>query len=92
MVVKFLELKLMVKGDLEGLKAAFGPQLWWGANPTMLFKYQRKIGHYEVAGIYHRDVQTELQFDENGRRILDQNQVRSGIIPAWPTERASLGS
>jgi hypothetical protein len=78
------------KGDLEGLKAAFGPQLWWGANPTMLFKYQRKIGHYEVAGIYHRDVQTELQFDENGRRLLDQNQVRSGIIPAWPTERASL--
>ncbi|MBO3117118.1 glycosidase [Winogradskyella sp. DF17] len=78
------------KGDLEGLKAAFGPQLWWGANPTMLFKYRKKLGHYDVAAIYHRDVETELRFDDTGRRVLDQNQVRSGIIPAWPTERASI--
>ncbi|MBT7703932.1 MAG: glycosidase, partial [Polaribacter sp.] len=27
------------KGVLEGLKAAFGPQLWWGANPALLLKY-----------------------------------------------------
>lgn len=78
------------KGVFEGLKAAFGPQLWWGANPGMLFKYQRDFGHYKVAGIYHRDVLTELRFDENGRRILDPNQVRSGIIPPWPTERATI--
>jgi hypothetical protein len=78
------------KGDLEGLKAAIGPQLWWGANPTMLFKYQKKLGHFDVAAIYHRDFETDLQFDESGRRVLDQNQVRSGIIPAWPTERASI--
>jgi len=78
------------KGVAKGLKAAFGPQLWWGANPTMLFKYQRQIGKFDVAGIYHRDVNTELQFDENGLRVLDANQVRSGIIPAWPTERATI--
>ena len=78
------------KGAAKGLKAAFGPQLWWGANPTMLFKYQRKVGKFDIAGIYHRDVQTELQFDENGLRVLDANQVRSGIIPAWPTERATI--
>ncbi|WP_040249555.1 glycoside hydrolase family 2 TIM barrel-domain containing protein [Psychroserpens mesophilus] len=78
------------KGSLDGLKAAFGPQLWWGANPTMLFKYRKELGNYQVTGIYHRDVQTELEFDENGQRILNQNQVRSGIIPAWPTERATL--
>ena len=78
------------KGDLNGLKAAFGPQLWWGANPTALLKYRRKIGKFDVTGIYHRDLQTELKFDENGQRILNANQVRSGIIPAWPTERATL--
>ena len=78
------------KGDLNGLKAAFGPQLWWGANPTALLKYSRKVGHWDVTGIYHRDLQTELKFDENGQRILNANQVRSGIIPAWPTERATL--
>lgn len=78
------------KGAFEGLKAAFGPQLWWGANPTMLFKYQRRIGQFDVAGIYHRDVQTEILLDETGRRVLDANQVRSGIIPGFPMERATI--
>lgn len=78
------------KGDLEGLKAAFGPQLWWGANPTMLFKYSKRFGHWDVTGIYNRDLETDLEFDENGRRLLDQNQVRSGVIPPWPMERATV--
>jgi hypothetical protein len=78
------------KGALKGLKAALGPQLWWGANPTMLFKYSTNIAHWEVTGIYHRDLETDLEFDENGRRVLDQNQVRSGVIPPWPTERATV--
>ena len=29
------------KGAFSGLKAAFGPQLWWGANPAVLLKYQK---------------------------------------------------
>jgi hypothetical protein len=78
------------KGDLEGLKAALGPQLWWGANPTMLFKYSKKLGDWNVTGIYNRDVETDIEFDENGRRVLDQNQVRSGVIPPWAMERATL--
>ena len=87
---EILGIEVDAKGELEGLKAAFGPQLWWGANPTMLFKYSRKIMNWDVTGIYHRDVNTDLEFDETGRRVLDANQVRSGIIPAWPTERATL--
>ncbi len=78
------------KGVAEGLKAAFGPQLWWGANPTALLKYRRQVGKYDITGIYHRDLQTELEFDESGQRVLDINQVRSGIIPAFPTERATI--
>jgi len=79
------------KGAFDGLKAAIGPQLWWGANPTMLFKYSRNIKGFDVTGIYHRDFETEVQIDANtGSRVLDQNQVRSGVIPPWPTERATL--
>ena len=79
------------KGKFEGLKAAIGPQLWWGANPTALLKYHKKLGHWDVTGIYHRDFQTDIQIDPTtGQRVLDANQVRSGIIPAFPTERASL--
>ncbi|WP_178987460.1 glycoside hydrolase family 2 TIM barrel-domain containing protein [Winogradskyella schleiferi] len=87
---EILGIEVDAKGDLEGLKAAFGPQLWWGANPTALLKYSRTFGKFDVTGIYHRDLQTEIQFDENGRRILDINQVRSGVIPAFPTERATI--
>ena len=79
------------KGIFEGLKAAIGPQLWWGANPTMLFKYQRNYKGYDFTGIYHRDFETEIQIDPaTGQRVLDANQVRSGIIPAFPTERATI--
>ncbi len=87
---EILGMEIDGKGVLKGLKAAVGPQLWWGANPTMLFKYKRHIGKFDVTGIYHRDFETNVVLDENGRRVLDVNQVRSGVIPPWPTERASL--
>ncbi|MFD2725551.1 glycoside hydrolase family 2 TIM barrel-domain containing protein [Hyunsoonleella rubra] len=87
---EILGFEVDAKGELEGLKAAFGPQLWWGANPTMLLKYSTHIAKWDVTGIYHRDINTDLEFDDNGRRVLNQNQVRSGIIPAWPTERATI--
>ena len=79
------------KGAFKGLKAAIGPQLWWGANPTMLFKYSKNYKGYDITGIYHRDFETEIQIDpDTGQRVLDANQVRSGIIPAFPTERATV--
>ena len=78
------------KGSLNGLKAAFGPQLWWGANPTTLLKYSKKVGSWNVTGIYHRDLNTSIKYDDSGRRVLNESQVRSGVIPAWPTERATF--
>jgi hypothetical protein len=30
------------KKAFNGFKAAFGPQLWWGANPAVLLKYSKK--------------------------------------------------
>lgn len=44
------------KSFLKGLKVAFGPELWWGANPAVLVKYQRTFGKYQVAGIAHYDI------------------------------------
>lgn len=82
--------ELDAKKTLKGLKVAAGPQLWWGANPTALLKYQRKVGHWCLTGIYHRDFNTDITFDATGRRQLDQNQVRSGVLPPWATERATL--
>ncbi len=42
--------------ELDGLKVAFGPELWWGANPAVLAKYQTQIGDYTVAGVFHEDI------------------------------------
>lgn len=44
------------KKQLEGLKVAFGPQLWWGANPAMLIKYSRTFRQLQMTGIYHEDL------------------------------------
>lgn len=87
---EFLGAEIDGKEELSGLKAAIGPQLWWGANPTMLFKYSKNYRGFDISGIYHRDFNTTLELDEDGRRILDINQTRSGIIPPYPTERASV--
>jgi hypothetical protein len=66
------------KRDIKGLKAAFGPQLWWGANPAVLLKYSRKIGKFDVSGIFHEDI------DDFG------NIVSSLAVPQPRTRRATL--
>ncbi len=66
------------KKDLEGLKVAFGPELWWGANPAILLKYSRKVGMFDITGIFHEDL------DEQGET------VSSFAIPVPPTRRATI--
>jgi hypothetical protein len=44
------------KKSLKGLKVAFGPELWWGANPAILVKYSKKLGPFDVTGIFHEDI------------------------------------
>lgn len=66
------------KKSLNGLKAAFGPQLWWGANPAVLLKYSTKLGKYDVTGIYHEDLEQR------------QQAVTSAAIPFPKTRRATL--
>lgn len=66
------------KGAFAGLKGAFGPQLWWGANPAFLLKYKRNIGKFDVTGVFHKDI------DSNN------NAQTSGFIPLPQTTRATL--
>ena len=66
------------KNAINGLKAAFGPQLWWGANPAVLLKYSKKLGHFDVSAIYHEDI------DDVGQAVT------SIAVPLPKTRRASL--
>ncbi|MBT8276809.1 MAG: glycosidase [Bacteroidia bacterium] len=66
------------KKELKGLKVAFGPELWWGANPAILAKYSTTIGDYAVTGIFHEDISEPRQ------------AVTSIAIPQPRTRRATL--
>ncbi len=66
------------KRALKGLKLAFGPELWWGANPAILAKYSRKLKGFDVTGMFHED-------------ILQRSGIQSSFaVPQPKTRRASL--
>ncbi len=66
------------KKYLRGLKVAFGPQLWWGANPAVFVKYSRSLGGIQWTGIFQED-------------FAQQTQLTSSIaIPIRSTRKASL--
>jgi len=41
---------------LKGLKMAYGPELWWGANPAVLLKYSKTLKKATWTGIFHEDL------------------------------------
>lgn len=44
------------KKSIKGLKLAFGPELWWGANPAVLAKYTHKVAKFDVTAMFHEDL------------------------------------
>ncbi|MEO1258600.1 MAG: glycoside hydrolase family 2 TIM barrel-domain containing protein [Bacteroidota bacterium] len=75
---EILGIELDGKKAFKGLHAAFGPQLWWGANPALLVKYGRHLGKFNVTGIFHEDVDDAPEF------------VTSIAVPLPKTRRATL--
>mgnify|MGYP006283244021 CR=1 FL=1 len=71
-------MELEGKKYLNGLKVAFGPELWWGANPAILAKYSKNIAGYAITGIYHEDLDEQAP------------AVSSFAIPSPPTRRVTL--
>ena len=66
------------KRSLNGFKAAFGPQLWWAANPAFLLKYSKKIGKFDATIVYHEDIANAA------------NIQTSIFVPQPKTRRATL--
>lgn len=44
------------KGALDGLRLAIGPELYWGANPSVIGLYQRRLGKVEVSVAHQEDL------------------------------------
>ena len=68
------------KRSLKGFKAAFGPQLWWGANPAYLVKYGTKLGKVDATIVYHEDI----------NQVEASETVSSIAFPVPKTRRATV--
>ncbi|MCH9693546.1 MAG: hypothetical protein K0U72_03475 [Gammaproteobacteria bacterium] len=44
------------KGKFDGLKIIAGPEVYWGANPKVVVKYQKTIGNTEFAFMHSEDL------------------------------------
>ncbi len=62
------------KKSLKGLKIAYGPELWWGANPTILLKYSRSVGKFDLTGIYQEDLEQRKSTESSYAIPVPQNR------------------
>jgi beta-galactosidase len=62
----------------DGLKVAFGPQLWWGANPTIIGKYHKKWGNFSVTAMHQEDIAQLAQAGTSS--VLPVPQTRKTAI------------
>ncbi len=68
------------KKAIKGLKLAFGPELWWGANPAILIKYSKKVAKFDVTAIFHQD-------------LAQRSGLQSSFaVPSPKTRRTSLSA
>ncbi len=77
-------MELEGRRQLKGLSIAMGPELWWGANPTVLVKYSRPLGSLGAL----RDITASMVYQED---LDDQASIVSSIaVPTPPTRKATL--
>jgi hypothetical protein len=66
------------KKTFEGMKVAFGPELWWGSNPAVFLKYQRSLLGIQWTGMFQDD-------------FAQRTQTTSSLaIPIRETRKAAL--
>lgn len=64
---------------LDGLKVAFGPELYWGANPGFIAKYHRTFGAFELTLMHQEDL---------GR---DDEAISSLAVPERQSRKTTIG-
>jgi hypothetical protein len=85
-------LVLAGKKAVEGLKVAYGPQLWWGANPAVMLKYTRAFGPVELTFV--DEEQVGLNLGLNTSSVVPEQQQRRTALSAsvqWGIARLQIG-
>ena len=67
------------KDKIKGLTVAFGPELWWGANPTILGKYYRIFGDFKFGVIHQEDFAQRLP-DTFASSVIPQPRSRKSTL------------
>lgn len=70
--------ELTAKGPLAGLKIAFGPEIYWGANPTVIAKYSRGFGPVVATVVHQEDI------------AAASGGTTSSVVPLPVTRRSSV--
>ena len=47
------------RNGLEGWKLTIGPQIYWGANPTAILKYEKQLGSWSTSLVHQEDVASQ---------------------------------
>jgi beta-galactosidase len=70
------------KRGLDGLTLAFGPEIYWGANPMILAKYWRTIGAFSFSLMHQEDVAQQTPSAVSS--VVPEPQTRkSTLYLAW---------
>jgi len=80
------------KGALGGLKLAFGPEIYWGANPMVIAKYQRSLGALNLTLVHQEDIARRAQ-TTSSFAVPEQKTRKSTLNLEFPFlgGRAALG-
>ncbi|MBD3166537.1 glycosidase [bacterium] len=66
------------KGPFNDLVVAYGPELWWGANPAVMGRYGRMVGPLDITAVYQRDLEQR------------ETTESSNAVPQPKTEKIAL--
>ncbi|MDD3643639.1 MAG: glycosidase, partial [Candidatus Krumholzibacteria bacterium] len=71
-------LEMTGRKAFDGIKLVYGPQVWWGANPLVMVKYNRRVGRLDATAIFQEE-------------FARQSSISSSVaIPLPPTRKATL--
>ncbi len=84
------------KKALRHWTVAAGPELWWGANPSVFLKYRRDIGRFDVTAIYSEDIDEQSAVTSSSA-IPEQENRKATIQVAttygnWALEAGGIWS
>lgn len=71
------------RGNLQGLSMAFGPQIYWGANPSAVGRYQFSLTDRIQATVMHQEEFRRNMAVDSTTAIPEQPLRRSTVSMEW---------